>query len=597
LGLLLIVMSAGAIPFLQDDAFISFRYVDNYLAGGGLVFNIGEQVEGYTNFLWVILLTLAVKAGFELGVAARWLGLVFSAGTVVVTVYLARRLLADQRPVWAVAGSLIAGLWVALNPAVHYWSVAGLETGMFLFLVTLAIQRFVAGSSLGWPLLVLASLTRPEGGLVFATAYAWYLARDLSKIKQRWWQPLLFYAAPLLPFAVFKLVYYGSIFPNPFFAKTGFSPDYWKSGLGYIWLYFQHLALWGAVPVLLLIGLVRSGWKSKLALPAILWLVFALYIVAVGGDVLHAHRFFVPIWPFLCVAAIGGLFALTKTTGRAVRIGGLVLAVATPVLFMIIPGEYFNNNRKLENGLVRRMTSIASALQATDPRPLIVAASTIGKLSYDLRNHTVLDMLGLVDSTVARHPEYIEGLPASWKERHYNASYILSRDPDYIVFSTDDRPSAPAEKALVLHSRFRRNYSTSIYRHLDSDVMFVVFKRTGSDTADVIWPDPTMPDRLAEAMVTAVRGDSEAGRHILRDIWKNGPGDFALPIQWIGQLYFTDHNIPQALSYLDSALQVDPNSVIPLYLKGCAYYVFHDTASLAPVVEQLADKAPWLTIP
>jgi len=106
-----------------------------------------------------------------------------------------------------------------------------------------------------------------------------------------------------------------------------------------------------------------------------------------------------------------------------------------------------------------------------------------------------------------------------------------------------------------------------------------------------------MPDRLAEAMVTAVRGDSEAGRHILRDIWKNGPGDFALPIQWIGQLYFTDHNIPQALSYLDSALQVDPNSVIPLYLKGCAYYVFHDTASLAPVVEQLADKAPWLTIP
>nr|MBC8422663.1 hypothetical protein [bacterium] len=36
---------------VQEDAFISFRYAANLLDGHGLVFNPGERVEGYTNFL------------------------------------------------------------------------------------------------------------------------------------------------------------------------------------------------------------------------------------------------------------------------------------------------------------------------------------------------------------------------------------------------------------------------------------------------------------------------------------------------------------------------------------------------------------------
>ena len=52
--------------FVTDDAFISFRYARNLSEGYGLVFNPGfERVEGYSNFLWVLVL-----AGFHaLGVA------------------------------------------------------------------------------------------------------------------------------------------------------------------------------------------------------------------------------------------------------------------------------------------------------------------------------------------------------------------------------------------------------------------------------------------------------------------------------------------------------------------------------------------------
>ncbi|MCX7878834.1 MAG: hypothetical protein N2510_09400, partial [Ignavibacteria bacterium] len=38
-----------------DDAYISYRYGRNLMEGNGLVYNPGEKVEGYTNFLWTII--------------------------------------------------------------------------------------------------------------------------------------------------------------------------------------------------------------------------------------------------------------------------------------------------------------------------------------------------------------------------------------------------------------------------------------------------------------------------------------------------------------------------------------------------------------
>jgi hypothetical protein len=37
-----------------DNAYISYRYAENLVRGEGLVFNHGERVEGYSNFLYVL---------------------------------------------------------------------------------------------------------------------------------------------------------------------------------------------------------------------------------------------------------------------------------------------------------------------------------------------------------------------------------------------------------------------------------------------------------------------------------------------------------------------------------------------------------------
>ena len=83
--------------FLTDDAFISFRYVRNLLEGYGLVFNRGERVEGYSNFLWVLELALLWDVfGLRPEHAAPWLSVAFTVGTVAAMLWWVARLPALQ---------------------------------------------------------------------------------------------------------------------------------------------------------------------------------------------------------------------------------------------------------------------------------------------------------------------------------------------------------------------------------------------------------------------------------------------------------------------------------------------------------------------
>ena len=42
--------------WLCDDAFVSFRYVENLTSGKGLTWNLGHRVQGFTHPLWIFVL-------------------------------------------------------------------------------------------------------------------------------------------------------------------------------------------------------------------------------------------------------------------------------------------------------------------------------------------------------------------------------------------------------------------------------------------------------------------------------------------------------------------------------------------------------------
>ncbi len=44
--------------WIHDDAYITFRTVDNFVNGYGLTWNVSERVEVYSNPLWMFLVSI-----------------------------------------------------------------------------------------------------------------------------------------------------------------------------------------------------------------------------------------------------------------------------------------------------------------------------------------------------------------------------------------------------------------------------------------------------------------------------------------------------------------------------------------------------------
>ena len=233
----LIAVAAGCALWwptaLIDDAYISFRYAVNWVDGHGPVFNPGERVEGYTNFLWVLLLTPFEAAGLPLELVARWLG---AGCAVAATAVLAFARLDGAAPRWA---SPVAALLLGLNPAFSLWAVHGLETALFGLCIVAAMVVELRSPDRAPPLAGLlwaaASWTRPEAVLLFAAAAATrLLPGGLRLPDRRSWTYLVAFGVPVGFHVTGRLLYYGELLPNTFHAKVGLSAAVLSRGAGYL---------------------------------------------------------------------------------------------------------------------------------------------------------------------------------------------------------------------------------------------------------------------------------------------------------------------------------------------------------------------------
>jgi arabinofuranosyltransferase len=482
--------------FTQDDAFITFRYAANFTDGEGLVYNSGERIEGYTNFLWLLLMILGRLAGINLVILSKTLGVVFGLGTIWLLYLLAGRLF-GRDSAWRGASCLVLGTAYSFA----YWSVAGLETAAFALAVTCSVYFYLKRSFLVGPFLVIATLFRPEGGLLFAfvVLYEVISGRSFSRFAVAC---VGIYLISLVPYAVFKMGYFGNLLPNPFYAKTDLAAARLVDGLEYTGLYMWHYLGAGVFIIPAILAARKNG--RALIMPLAFIFLYIIYITLVGGDVLKVHRFFVPIMPLISLVVVYGIYKLFKSP--------LLIAAALVILIawqMIAPLGHVKTYHHAEERLVEKMDSMGNDLLEVDDRDFSLAVSTIGMIGYRLLGHTVIDMLGLTDSTIAKHPEPgIEGMETTWRERRFNAGYLLSRRPDYILFSTGRKPSAPAERALFLYSRFLQNYRTIGFNVEGS--RHDIFKRYYPVECEIIRDiNPKFVDLYARAFGLRINGEFE----------------------------------------------------------------------------------------
>ncbi|MCP4566441.1 MAG: tetratricopeptide repeat protein [FCB group bacterium] len=435
----------------QDDAFITFRYAANFLNGHGLVYNIGEQIEGYTNFLWTILMILGGRAGLDFVLWSKILGVACSTSTLIILFLLARKIFDHTSANLKQILSGFCCLLVGASYSYAYWAASGLETAAFALAVTASVYLYVRNSYLMIPCLVWATLLRPEGALVFVIILTAELITGRS-LTRRAAAYLTLYTLFLIPLAIFKLAYFGALLPNPFYAKTSFNGQQVLDGLTYTGQFFWHYLGAG---VFVIPALIASR-KASRPMQAIMILVgiYILYITLIGGDVLKVHRFFVPILPLIILIVVLGLSTVLKW--KPILIASLLMIL---VWQLIMPYNHVHMFLVNEKSFMSKMSKVTRALKSSDSSDFSIALSTIGIAGYELLGHTVIDMLGLTDSTIARHPEEKPGKrQTTWLENKFNSAYLLFRQPDYILFSTGIKPSAPAERSLFRYGQFLDKY-------------------------------------------------------------------------------------------------------------------------------------------
>jgi len=442
LTIFLLTLLAWSNRFIQDDAFISFRYADHLVRGNGLVYNAGERVEGYTNFLWTLVIAAGLCLSLDPVAFSQVLGLGCFVLSLVFTYRLSRLVLGSRE------SALLAVVLLGTNYTFSAYATGGLETQLQACLCAatawLVVGVILSAEVTTGPLLAISWLT--AAGLLTrldsciylfvlfpaALLAVWRRSRSrrekLSRVLCLCLVPLAIVGAWL----IWKAGYYGDILPNTYYVKAG-APGSIGRGLRYCG---EFLKSYWLIPVALLAlvavaaksyALVseafsnRTTWRESfrgpsaalclIAATVLLWLG---YVIKVGGDFME-FRFFVPVLPPAFVL-------VTWLLVRFLEQGTLRVAFAASILLGSwyhaghYPGGDIESIRQLHahvKGADENWETVGKVLGELfhdGEHRVVLATTAAGAIPYYSRLETV-DMLGLCDPWIARHGVAVEGKP------------------------------------------------------------------------------------------------------------------------------------------------------------------------------------------
>lgn len=218
-----VLAMAAARAWTSDDAFITFRVAEQWVAGHGPVFNAGERVQVFTHPLWLLLLTAWRWCGASLFPGAMALSVaVFAAG--LAALFWTFR---DKPLALATCATLLF-----FSRTVVDFASGGLETPLSFALFAFSAAALRAGRPrAALAFLVLLPLNRLDL-LPWAAPFAWLAAEGRMSSRAR---ALAWLCAPAFAYAVFATIYYGSPLPNTANAKLAESAfSRLDEGLGYV---------------------------------------------------------------------------------------------------------------------------------------------------------------------------------------------------------------------------------------------------------------------------------------------------------------------------------------------------------------------------
>jgi len=295
--LLAFAAHASAWEFLCDDAYISFRYARHLADHGVLEYNLGERVEGYTNFLWVVLLAAGQLLSWAPEKLAPVLTTLASVTGLGLSVYVVRELRGRRDQAWKL-GDLLPAACLVVTPSYMVWAHGGLETSLAATGVLAAILAWLRGNLVvAAGLAGAAILTRPDSAVAIASfGLAWVAHNLIVQISSSPRPPILgqipvrrlalataLFVAIVGGHFLWRYGYYGRWLPNTWAIKAHGTLLRSTHGGPYLTNWLTDLGLVYALPLALMIR-VRH---LVLAVPIV---AMAAYSWSVGGDFMAHSR-------------------------------------------------------------------------------------------------------------------------------------------------------------------------------------------------------------------------------------------------------------------------------------------------------------------
>ena len=451
--------------WLSDDAYITFRVVDNAAAGLGLRWNPAERVQAYTHPLWLFVLLAGRLVTGELYYTAIVLSVVLSVAAVALLAFRLR-----AAPLAIVLGLLV----LTLSRAFVDYATSGLENALsHVLLAAFLVVWFNASDELGrsdelrvtsdefrgagsrtaidrhpppatrHPLLLsflaaLLALNRLDALLLVLPALGWALwrqrtARVLGLVALGF--------VPLVVWTLFSLYYYGFPFPNTAYAKlaTGIAAaDLARQGLAYLLNSMRWDPLTLTTMATAVVVAVSRRWAVGLAVAAGI-VIYVLYVVSIGGDFMSGRFLTLPLLAAMTLLlAISGdaarMAAIQLTPRMAAILAALLLLVAAaghlPVLLAGRPtGDAARRDGDIADerayytphtGLFAARAAHPWAEQGATLRAegaAVVEHGNVGFLGYYAGPAVhIIDRNGLTDPLLARLPVRD---PADWRIGHF----------------------------------------------------------------------------------------------------------------------------------------------------------------------------------
>ena len=413
-----------------DDAFISFRYAHNLMAGHGLVFNPGERVEGYSNFLWTLIAALGMALRQDplsftraVGVAAYLLSILIGVAAVGFSLRRGRDGLA-----------LALFSLLVLPPTYPAFAGTGLETSFvgLMVLLTGVVQNLWAprtelGKWLAGVPPLIAVLTRLDAGIACAASAVVLVTtgpRSATALRARLRPALGPTAIGLALYLLWKLYYYGDILPNTYYAKAA---DLMSFGLGVEYLF----AFVRSCPVSLLLlaltafaGLAAQDSRSRgfARYAGLVLLAHLVFVAKVGGDFME-YRLLWEYWPVLVAGAATGIVELIR---RSVAVATLVLAAALALAQapVVLETEHEMQSVREMDSIAHRTRQVGGVLNTALPSGTVIATTAAG-MAYFVPDLQVVDQWGLTDPILSHLP--ISGIVARGHVKRASRSYLAAR--------------------------------------------------------------------------------------------------------------------------------------------------------------------------